>query len=164
MSANAQPAIHIAMAKPGDVDEIDELERRAFPQPWKREFFDSEMRGSGRYNLVARKGGRIVGYVFAMWFFDEMHINKIAVDESERRQGIALALMSDCLHFARVNRIKTISLEVRKSNEGAIDFYRVLDFEVSYTRPRYYPDGEAAVVMVRTLLPAGGEKVPRSGG
>src|SRR5437764_3288794 len=108
MSANAQPAIHIATALPADVEEIHALERRAFPQPWRREFFESELRGSGRYNLVARKGGRIVGYVFTMWFFDEMHINKIAVDDRERRQGIALALMSECLHFARVNRIRTI--------------------------------------------------------
>ena len=91
MSANAQPAIHIAAALPADVDEIHDLEARAFPNPWRREFFDSELRGSGRYNLVARKHGRIVGYVFTMWFFDEMHINKIAVDERERRQGIALA-------------------------------------------------------------------------
>lgn len=151
MSANQQPAIHISTALAHDVDEIYALEERAFPNPWRREFFESELRGSGRYNLVARKHGRIVGYVFAMWFFDEMHVNKIAVDEEERRQGIALALMNECLHFARVNRIKTVSLEVRKTNQGAQDFYRCLDFEASYTRPRYYPDGEAAVVMVRTL-------------
>jgi ribosomal-protein-alanine N-acetyltransferase len=151
MSANARPAIHIAAALPADVDEIQELEARAFPNPWRREFFDSELRGSGRYNLVARKHGRIVGYVFAMWFFDEMHVNKIAVDERERRQGIALALMEECLRFAKTNRIRTISLEVRQSNEGAQDFYRFLDFEASYTRPRYYPDGEAAVVMVKTI-------------
>src|SRR6266542_1474231 len=151
MSANAQPAIHIAAALPADVDEIHELEARAFRNPWRREFFESELRGSGRYNLVARKHGRIIGYVFAMWFFDEMHVNKIAVDERERRQGVALALMEECLRFATINRIKTISLEVRKSNQGAQDFYRVLHFEPSYTRPRYYPGGEAAVVMVRTL-------------
>jgi ribosomal protein S18 acetylase RimI-like enzyme len=59
--------------------------------------------------------------------------------------------MAECLRFAKVNRIKTISLEVRKSNDGAQEFYRFLDFEPTYTRPRYYPDGEAAVVMVRTL-------------
>jgi [ribosomal protein S18]-alanine N-acetyltransferase len=149
MSANQQPAVHISTALAHDVDEICALEEQAFQNPWRRDFFESELRGSGRYNLVARKHGRVVGYVFAMWFFDEMHVNKIAVDESERRQGIALALMSECLHFAKVNRIKTVSLEVRKSNEGAQDFYRFLDFEPSYTRPRYYPDGESAVVMVR---------------
>ena len=123
----------------------------SFPAPWRREFFESELTGDSRLHFVARRNGHVVGYVFAMWFFDEMHVNKIAVDESERRQGIALALMSECLHFAKVNRIKTVSLEVRKSNSGAQDFYRFLDFEPSYTRPRYYPDGESAVVMVRRL-------------
>jgi len=151
MSANAQPSIDIMTALQADMDEVYALELRAFPVPWRREFFESELRGSGRYNLVAKKNGRIIGYVFAMWFFDEMHVNKIAVDERERRQGVALALMEECLRFATINRIKTISLEVRKSNQGAQDFYRVLRFEASYTRPRYYPDGEAAVVMVRTL-------------
>jgi ribosomal-protein-alanine N-acetyltransferase len=151
MSANAQPAIDIRTARADDIDAIITLEERAFTNPWRRDFFESEVRGSGRYNLVARKHGRVVGYVFAMWFFDEMHVNKIAVDERERRQGIALALMGECLRFAKANRIKTISLEVRKSNDGAQEFYRFLDFEASYTRPRYYPDGESAVVMVRVL-------------
>jgi ribosomal-protein-alanine N-acetyltransferase len=151
MSANAQPSIDIGTAHADDVDAIIALEERCFPNPWRRDFFESELRGSGRYNLVARKHGRVAGYLFAMWFFDEMHVNKVAVDERERRQGIALALMGECLRFAKANRIKTISLEVRKSNEGALEFYRFLDFEASYTRPRYYPDGEAAVVMVKVL-------------
>ena len=151
MSANAQPAIHIAAALPADVGEIHDLEARAFPNPWRREFFDSELRGSGRYNLVARKHGRIVGYVFAMWFFDEMHVNKIAVADPARRQGIAKALMQRCLEFARANSITTISLEVRQSNSGAQAFYDSLGFNAHYIRPRYYPDGESAVVMVRKL-------------
>ena len=151
MSANAEPLVDVAPAVPADADAILAIEQRAFPNPWRREFFDSELRGSGRYNLVARKRGRVVGYLLSMWVFDEMHINKIAVDERERRQGIALALMADCLHFAKKNRIKTISLEVREANRGAQDFYRVLDFETSYVRPRYYPDGEGAVIMVRVL-------------
>lgn len=143
--------VEIRIATPADVDEVHALETRAFPAPWRRDFFESELRASGRFNLVARRDGVLIGYVFAMWFFDEMHVNKIAVDRRERRQGIALALMEECLRFARTNRIKTISLEVRKSNRGAQDFYRVLDFEASYTRPRYYPDGESAVVMVKVL-------------
>ena len=151
MSANAQPAIHIAAALPADVDEIHDLEARALPNPWRREFFDSELRGSGRYNLVARKHGRIVGYVFAMWFFDEMHVNKIAVEKSERRRGIAIRLMASCTEYAVMHGIRSISLEVRESNQGAQEFYRRLDFEPLYVRPRYYPDGEAAVIMAREL-------------
>jgi [ribosomal protein S18]-alanine N-acetyltransferase len=143
--------IEIRIALPADVDEVHALETRAFPAPWRRDFFESEVRASGRFNLVARRGGVVVAYLFAMWFFDEMHVNKIAVDESERRKGIAADLMDKCIRFARANRIKSISLEVRKSNSGAQEFYKTLDFAPSYTRPRYYPDGEAAVVMMKHL-------------
>lgn len=134
-----------------DLDAIHQLEKESFPSPWRREFFENELRNSGRLNLVARRGRVIIGYVFAMWFFDEMHINKIAVAEQERRQGVALALMRECDKFAATNGIRTISLEVRQSNEGAQAFYKRLGFGSQYIRPRYYPDGEAAVVMMREL-------------
>ncbi|MCU1347594.1 MAG: ribosomal-protein-alanine N-acetyltransferase [Acidobacteria bacterium] len=143
--------IEIALATAPDVDAIHALEVAAFPSPWKRDFFMSELYASGRFNLVAKRAGRVVGYVFAMWFYDEMHVNKIAVDDRERRKGIADALMDRCFAFARQQRIRTISLEVRQTNSGAQDFYRCLHFEATYVRPRYYPDGESAVVMTRTL-------------
>ena len=144
----------ITVASPSDIVAIHRLETLCFPAPWRREFFESEMDAAGRFNLVAKREGRLIGYLFAMWFFDEMHINKIAVAQSERRRGIALRLMEQCLDFAAMHDIRTMSLEVRESNDGAQEFYRHLDFEPLYVRPRYYPDGEAAVIMVRELPPA----------
>lgn len=143
--------LEINNARWTDLAAIHNLEVDCFPAPWRREFFESELRGESRLSLVARRGRSVIGYVFAMWFFDEMHVNKIAVEESERRKGIAATLMDHCLEFARSNGIKTISLEVRQSNRGAQEFYKSLDFAPLYVRPRYYPDGEAAVVMVRHL-------------
>jgi len=143
--------VEISVAAWGDLEAIHRLEVNSFPSPWRREFFESELGGDSRLHFVARRRGVLVGYVFAMWFFDEMHINKIAVTSSERRKGIAEALMDRCLDFARENGITTISLEVRQSNRGAQAFYEHLDFAALYVRPRYYPDGEAAVVMVREM-------------
>lgn len=143
--------IVIGVATAEDINAIHQLETAAFPSPWRREFFEGELHASGRFALTARKNGGLVGYLFAMWFFDEMHVNKIAVEEHERRQGIALELMNRCIAFARAHGVKTISLEVRKQNQGAQEFYKVLDFEPLYLRPRYYPDGEGAVVMVRKV-------------
>lgn len=134
-----------------DVPAIHRIEAESFPAPWRKEFFTSELTADGRFNLVAKKDGVVVGYLFAMWIFDEMHVNKIAVAASERRRGIADALMERCFAFARENEIDSISLEVRLSNEGAQDFYKHLEFKSSYLRPRYYPDGESAVVMVRAV-------------
>ncbi len=134
-----------------DLDEVHAIETASFPAPWRLEFFESELRADWRFNIVARRGGRVVGYLFAMWLFDELHVNKIAVIEDERRRGIADLLMARCFEFARKHEVRTISLEVRRSNRGAQEFYRHHAFKTSYVRPRYYPDGEAAVVMTRDL-------------
>lgn len=139
----------IERAAIADVSAIHRIEETSFPAPWRREFFIGEIEADGRYNLVAKLQGEVIGYLFAMWIFDEMHVNKIAVAEHMRRQGIADALMARCFTFAHENDIESISLEVRLSNRGAQDFYKHLEFKPSYLRPRYYPDGEAAVVMVR---------------
>jgi ribosomal-protein-alanine N-acetyltransferase len=143
--------LDIAEATLADVDAVHRIEQASFPAPWRREFFAAEVLADSRYNIVARKGGAVIGYLFGMWIFDEMHVNKIAVEERHRRQGIANVLMERCLVFAREHAILTISLEVRQSNRAAQEFYRFLDFETSYIRKRYYPDGEAAVVMVRAV-------------
>lgn len=134
-----------------DVNAIHRIEEASFPAPWRREFFLSELHADGRFNLTAKLHDKVAGYLFAMWIFDEMHVNKIAVDAPWRRMGIAEALMARCFDFARKHAVSTISLEVRQSNRGAQDFYRHLQFESSYLRPRYYPDGEAAVVMTRLV-------------
>jgi ribosomal-protein-alanine N-acetyltransferase len=152
VSARVAPAgVTIKFATASDVTAVHRLEEASFPAPWRREFFESELYASGRFNLVAHRGKEVIGYLFAMWFFDEMHVNKIAVTTAERRKGIALALMERCVDFARAHNVKTISLEVRKSNRGAQEFYKTLDFASAYMRPRYYPDGEAAVVMTKAL-------------
>jgi len=143
--------IEIRAARESDLDAVHRLERTCFPVPWRKEFFLSELQQSGRVCLVATRYGQLVGYVFAMTIVDEMHINKIAVLPAERRRGIAVALMHLCIDAALERNVTLLSLEVRQSNEGAQQFYRHLDFEPSYVRPRYYPDGEAAVVMTRRL-------------
>ena len=143
--------LEISEARLADLEAIHRLEIESFPAPWRREFFENELGADSRLHFVARQNGNVVGYVFAMWFFDEMHVNKIAVALDERRQGIADTLMQRCIDFAVENGITTISLEVRQSNRGAQAFYEHLGFSEMYIRPRYYPDGEPAVVMVRKL-------------
>lgn len=141
----------IEPATPADVDGVHRIEAASFPAPWRREFFASELTSDHRFNIVAKRDGAVIGYLFSMWIFDELHVNKIAVDAGFRRQGIADQLMARCLEFARANGVHTISLEVRHSNKGAQEFYRHLDFAKSYMRARYYPDGESAVVMTRVV-------------
>lgn len=145
-------AFQISAATVKEAAEIEALERACFPAPWRREFFESELAAEGRYNRVVKNSaGEVIGYLFSMYYLDEMHINKIAVRSPERRLGLATALMRACTEFARSIRVRSISLEVRQSNHTAQVFYRGLNFRPLYVRPNYYPDGEAAVIMAVNL-------------
>lgn len=143
--------LRIEPARMEDLDEVVALEEESFPTPWRFAFFASELRAEGRYNTVIRTGQGLAAYCFAMYFLDEMHINKIAVAPRLRRRGVARMLMEDAMSWGRRHGVRTVALEVRESNLGAVRFYETLGFTERYRRTRYYPDGETAIVMMREL-------------
>lgn len=145
-----------------DLDAITALERRAFPIPWKRDYFGVEIGAPHRFNRVAREpSGRLVGYVFCAHAGGEIHVNKIAVDEACRRRGVGRLLMDEVFDLGLRIRAVEIYLEVRASNHEAMTFYRGFGFTEAGRRPAYYFDGEDALVMVRTLdAPATGRQTP----
>lgn len=149
MSAIAEE-VAVFEATDGDLDDVAALERRAFPVPWKRQYFAAEVGAPFRFNRVARgRVGELAGYVFCAYAGGEIHVNKIATSEAWRRKGIAKLLMQEV--FALASRVKAteIYLEVRLSNAPARTFYRSLGFADAGKRPAYYFDGEDALVMVR---------------
>ena len=90
---------------------------------------------------------QLIGYAGG-WVVDgDVQILKVGVDPAWRRHGIARELLSRVASDARDLGARTCSLEVRAGNEGAQAFYRALDFESLGTRPRYYSDGEDALIM-----------------
>ena len=90
---------------------------------------------------------QLIGYAGG-WIVDgDVQILKVGVDPAWRRHGIARELLSRIASDARDLGARTCSLEVRAGNEGAQAFYRALGFESLGTRPRYYSDGEDALIM-----------------
>ena len=98
--------VEVVPATAAELDAIERIENASFPKPWCRAFFAEELRLPGRLSLVASRDGRVLGYLFAMWIFEEMHVNKIAVAPELRRQGIADALMAHALTFAQEHDVE----------------------------------------------------------
>jgi [ribosomal protein S18]-alanine N-acetyltransferase len=146
-----------------DLDAITALESRAFPIPWKRDYFGVEIGAPHRFNRVAREAsGMLVGYVFCAHAGGEIHVNKIAVAERWRRRGIARMLMEEVIDLGFRIAAYEIYLEVRTSNAPAQTFYRSFGFHEAGRRPAYYFDGEDALVMVRALDPRGAGRQTRN--
>ena len=149
----------IRPAETGDLDEIARIERASFRIPWKREFFESELREPYRFTRVL--GGdpglvpRIAGYLFAVSLYEEFHINKIATDPRVRHRGLGRRLLEDAIVRARNIGAESVTLEVRLSNLPARRLYEKYGFRPVGLRPRYYSDdNEDALIMTTEPLSA----------
>ncbi len=94
---------------------------------------------------------RLVAYAGG-WVVDgHLQVLKIGVASDLRRKGVARRLLALLAADARDLGAKEMSLEVRAGNREAQSFYQALGMEALGQRPRYYSDGEDAVIMQGAL-------------
>ena len=85
---------------------------------------------------------RVVAFCNYWLVRDEVHLLNIATHPDRRRNGHARALMSHVVDFAARHRCRYVTLEVRRSNQGAIDLYRQFAFQAVGIRPKYYVEDQ----------------------
>ena len=74
------------------------------------------------------------------------HLLNVAVASSHHRRGIGLRICVALFLAAVAKGAEEATLEVRVSNDRAIALYRKLHMTATGQRPRYYPDGEDAMI------------------
>lgn len=108
------------------------------------------------------EGGSVVGFVVGDAVPNHgrplAHVKDIAVTPERRNEGIGTTLLRAALTRLGDIGARTVKLEVREGNRVARSLYRQFGFEFLRRVPRYYDDGEAAIVLVRDL-PIPDEKV-----
>lgn len=107
----------------------------------------------GGVALVARSGSTLVGFVAAQLATDEAEILDLAVANAVRRQGVGRRLLEEVLRYLAARGAVRVLLEVRPSNMGALALYERMGFVQVGRRPRYYKDGEDALLMALSHLP-----------
>ena len=145
-----QDALEIRLLTYEDLPAVAAIERRAFPTPWSIAMFVLELSKPTSLCLAALRDGRLTGYTICSRYDAVWHVMNIAVAPEARRRGIASALLAEL--YARAGESSQFTLEVRRSNQGAIDLYHREGFRIAGMRRRYYQDnGEDALIMWRTL-------------
>lgn len=149
----------IRPCKPSDIHDLLPIENASYPKPWTLEQFRQELEETYSHLYVLQKGERIAGYLCFWLAAEEMHILNIATSPEFRRQGVARKLLAFGLQLAKTRDVETACLEVRTQNHSAISLYREFGFVDDCVRPRYYADGEDALLMSRSFksLPEEGD-------
>jgi [ribosomal protein S18]-alanine N-acetyltransferase len=146
-----------------DLDEVVEIEKRCFTNPWTREMFMGELeRGDVVRAYVARTAEwTVAGYCSAWLVADELHINNLAVRPECRSGGVGRALVEHALDAAFREGARRATLEVRRSNAAALRLYERLGFKASGVRRGYYTKPrEDALILWLELAPRAGLESP----
>ncbi|MDX6452939.1 MAG: [ribosomal protein S18]-alanine N-acetyltransferase [Gaiellaceae bacterium] len=143
-------AIDIRVLESGDLNAIEAIEQKAYPTPWSRSMFASELAKPTSICLGAFEGRDLLGYVINSRYVDAWHVMNVAVDPEHQRRGVATALLERLFELTHDDERRGYTLEVRVSNEDAIGLYEKLGFESRGIRRGYYTDNrEDALIMWR---------------
>ncbi len=99
-----------------------------------------------------RGRGQLGGFVLARSLFENLEILKLGVFPEYQRCGMGTSLMEAAYAEGLRRGCTRCFLEVRKSNQNAIQFYLGHKFRIAGTRLNYYADPvEDAWIMERSL-------------
>lgn len=144
-------ALDYAPMRIADVDDVWALEQRVFPHPWSRANFTDSLASGYDAWVLRDAAGALAGYFLLMYAVDEAHLLDIAVAVERQGSGLGRYLMDKVCACARGLGVDSVLLEVRPSNERALDVYRRYGFAEIGRRRAYYPAHEGrredAIVM-----------------
>ena len=98
-------------------------------------------------NYVYLENNEPIGLISYSLIYDRIELEYIWVSFEHRKKGIASKLMDKMLE----EKVNNITLEVRTTNEGAINLYKKYNFKIVSTRKNYYGN-EDAYLMIREMM------------
>lgn len=132
-----------------DLEQVIEIDQISFSLPWPKRSFQYELDENFTSRCwVADVDGRIAAMMVGWMIIDELHVATIATHPDYRGQGIGKKVLVHALLAARKEGVIRAFLEVRQTNETALNMYRSLGFVEDGRRKEYYKDNnEDAILM-----------------
>lgn len=132
-----------------DVDDLIELEHACFEYHWSRDQFLLGLERGAFIILGTRSDGVLSGYIAISIIKDEMEILNLAVRSEFRKHGLATALLKHAFTICRESGVAKGFLDVKVSNDPAIELYRKFGYKQIGVRKKYYPDTKEDALLFR---------------
>ena len=124
------------------IEQIFNLEKEIFKSSaFSKSYLNTLIKGDNSFIYVYLIDDKVCGYLMILDSIDVYEILAIAAVEEYRNKGIAQELLDKI-------KTKDIFLEVRESNQVAINFYKKNKFKEISVRKNYYSEPtENAIIM-----------------
>lgn len=136
-----------------DLDKIIKIENELFTDAWDVKNFEYELKENEFSKaFVIEKDSILIGYGILYILFERAEIAILAIDNKYQGQGYGQTLIKYMIKEAILSECETISLEVRVSNNKAINLYKKNGFEnVRLIKSYYSDDYEDAYEMLKII-------------
>jgi ribosomal-protein-alanine acetyltransferase len=151
---NPLAAVHVRRMTQADLDQVIEIAESLKEAPrWSRSAYLAALDPEAmppRIALVAESdSGMVAGFAVACLMPPQAELEIIAVAPTAQRRGLARRLFASLSAELRTAQVTEVFLEVRASNHAALGLYRLLAFEETGRRPRYYHDPVEDALLMR---------------
>ncbi len=128
------------VASTEDLDGVLAIEEASFNNPTTRDWYERELeRPDVCFIYVLRIPGHPVAAFCAFWLVaGQAHINNLAVVPELRGRGLGTRLLEAVIAEAAHLGASVVTLEVRASNEPALQLYQSAGFKQEGVRKNYY--------------------------
>jgi len=152
--SGAWPPVRILPMNVVDLDAVAQLELTLYSHPWTRtNFADSLKAGYAGWVLTPEESSiPLLGYCVLMHAVDELHLLNLSVSQPYQGRGYGRILIDQVRATGREMRATCVILEVRPSNQRALDLYARYGFRQIGVRRGYYPRGDIDVTLPEDAL------------
>lgn len=141
----------IRLATEKDLAVLLQMDKAIFPDAWTEEMWKSELARTDATCLLLEMDEKAVGFAVVTVLFEDAELPKIALLPKQRGLGLGKMLLDALEMQAKTHGATAMFLEVRVGNSAARKLYETNGYEKLRVRLRYYPDGEDALEMKKTL-------------
>lgn len=143
-----------------DLSAICNIENKSFKFPWSKQAIIDQITNKNAYNRSIysdnnssnSNGTILVGYIFGYIVLDDIYISNICIHPDFLKRKLASILLENLFLNAKILNVKSIFLEVRKSNFAALSLYKKFQFIEDGERKNFYSDGESAILMHKDII------------
>ncbi|MHB8483161.1 MAG: ribosomal protein S18-alanine N-acetyltransferase [Nitrospiria bacterium] len=137
-----------------DLEEVLEIATASFSQPWTRGMFENEiLKNPFSEQFLVKVKGQTAGYLCMWSLFDEAHLLDLAIHPGFRRRGLGEKAVLNVIEKIKERKIKKIFLEVRASNEAAMQLYKKTGFFKIAERKGYYSNPKEDALIFQWSAP-----------
>jgi ribosomal-protein-alanine N-acetyltransferase len=128
-----------------DLNDVLKIEQESFLSPWSKFYFIHELNFNDNALLILmtkriKYEEVIIGYT-DLWKEDDcFHMANFAINPLYRKQGYGVKFLFFLMEYSYHMNILSMKLEVRVSNNAAINLYKKAGFHAIALLPGYYYD------------------------